>query len=64
MEINAVTKRLLEGLETTQQRSGRQLLTAIAADMSHPDVEVVIGGGFEILRKCARRMFFWAPRRR
>ena len=49
MEINPVTKRLLEGLEANSGATGRELLTAIAAEMSHPQPEVVISGGLDIL---------------
>ncbi len=49
MEINPVTKRLLEGLEANSGATGRELLTAIAAEMSHPQPEVVINGGLDIL---------------
>ncbi len=50
MEINPVTKRLLELLETNATASGRELLAQIAAEMAHPDPEVVINGGLEIMK--------------
>jgi len=49
MEINPVTKRLLELLGENSGASGRQLLAAIAAEMSHPQPQVVINGGLDIL---------------
>jgi hypothetical protein len=49
MEINPVTKRLLELIETSDNRSGRDLLQQIAREMSHPQPEVVISGGADIL---------------
>ena len=49
MEINPVTKRLLERLEANSGATGRQILAAIAAEMSHPQPEVVISGGLDIL---------------
>ena len=49
MEINPVTKRLLELLEANATASGRELLAQIAAEMAHPDPEVVIKGGVEIM---------------
>lgn len=49
LEINAVTKRLLELIETASGATGRELLTRIATELSHPQPEVVINGGNEIL---------------
>ncbi|MGB5261693.1 MAG: putative DNA-binding domain-containing protein [Gammaproteobacteria bacterium] len=49
MEINPVTKRLLELLDANETASGREILTRIAAEMAHPDPEVVINGGLEIM---------------
>ncbi|MDX1697820.1 MAG: putative DNA-binding domain-containing protein [Thiohalobacterales bacterium] len=49
MEINPVTKRLLELLEANEEATGRELLTQIAAEMTHPDPAVVVRGGLEIL---------------
>lgn len=49
VEINPVTKRLLELVSTNETASGQDLLARIAAEMSHPDPEVVINGGREIL---------------
>ena len=50
MEINPVTKRLLELLEANDVASGRELLAQIATEMAHPDAGVVISGGFEIMQ--------------
>ena len=50
MEINPVTKRLLELLEANDMASGRELLAQIATEMAHPDAGVVISGGFEIMQ--------------
>ncbi|MBT8121254.1 MAG: putative DNA-binding domain-containing protein [Gammaproteobacteria bacterium] len=49
MEINPVTKRLLEIIEPNKTATGRELLARIAAEMAHPDPEVVINGGLEIM---------------
>lgn len=49
MEINPVTKRLLELVEGNEADSGRDLLSRIAREMGHPDPDVVINGGHEIL---------------
>ena len=55
MEINPVTKRLLELLEENRGAIGRQLLQQIAVEMSHPQPEVVIRGGLEILERLRNR---------
>lgn len=49
MEINPVTKRLLEIIEPNKTATGRELLTRIATEMAHPDPDVVINGGLEIM---------------
>ena len=49
MEINPVTKRLLELLETNETASGKAMLVQIAVEMQHPEPEVVIGGGLDIM---------------
>jgi hypothetical protein len=55
MEINAVTKRLLELVGENSSESGGQLLTRIAAEMSHPQPGVVVNGGAGILRSLAQK---------
>lgn len=49
MEINPVTKRLLEMIEANETATGRELLARIAAEMAHPDPDVVVNGGLEIM---------------
>lgn len=49
MEINPVTKRLLEMIEPNETATGRELLAHIAAEMGHPNPDVVINGGLEIM---------------
>ncbi len=49
MEINPVTKRLLELLDANSGATGRQLLSEIATEMSHPQPDIVISGGLDIL---------------
>ena len=49
MEVNPVTKRLLELISENNKKIGRLLLDCIALEMSHPQPEVVIAGGAEIL---------------
>ena len=50
LEINAVTKRLLELVATETTASGMELLARIAEEMHHPQPEVVMRGGSEILQ--------------
>jgi len=49
MEINPVTKRLLELVDEDSGATGEKLLSRIATEMNHPDPDVVIRGGAEIL---------------
>jgi uncharacterized protein len=49
LEVNPVTARLLALLMEAQNRTGRELLARIAAELKHPRVETVISGGLEIL---------------
>ncbi len=63
MEINQVTKRLLELVETSKTASGRDLLVQIAAEMSHPQPEVVIDGGTQILAGLRQKSILAGTRR-
>jgi hypothetical protein len=49
MEVNPVTKRLLELLASEAGATGEKLLLDIAQELSHPQPGVVIDGGLEIL---------------
>ena len=55
MEINPVTKRLLELIDADKVESGQQLLNRIATEMSHPQPEVVVNSGLEILKGLAQK---------
>ena len=55
MEINPVTKRLLELVNGNDTDNGEQLLNRIAAEMSHPQPGVVVSGGIEILKGLAQK---------
>jgi hypothetical protein len=63
MEINPVTKRLLELLETPNTASGRELLLKIASELSHPQPEVVVSGGAEILANLRKKSIVAGTRR-
>jgi hypothetical protein len=49
LEINPVTKRLLELVDEDTGATGESLLSRIATEMNHPEPKVVIKGGAEIL---------------
>ena len=53
MLINPVTKRLLELIAEDNNETGDQLLNRVANEMSHPQPEVVVNGGMEILKEMA-----------
>ena len=55
MEINTVTKRLLELIDAGENETGAQLLNRIATEMSHPQPEVVVNSGLEILKGLAQK---------
>ena len=55
LEINSVTKRLLELIDAGTNRTGRELLACIATEMSHPQPDVVIRGGTEILHNLLQK---------
>ena len=55
MEVNPVTKRLLELISENNNQSGEQLLNHIAVEMSHPQPDVVVRGGMEILDGLAQK---------
>ena len=50
IELNPLAARLVDCLkENHDNRAGRQILTGIAAEIAHPDPEVVINGGASVL---------------
>ena len=51
MELNPVSAKLIETcLNNTNQLSGKEILLAIAEQLQHPDPDVVINGGLEIMQ--------------
>ena len=50
LELNAVSARLVELLSQPGTVTGRDLLLGIAAELRHPEPEVVVDGGHGILR--------------
>lgn len=51
MELNAVTTRLLALMHEDAAATGRQLLERITEELQHPQPEVVMQGGMEILEE-------------
>jgi hypothetical protein len=51
IELNPVSARLLELIRENSGRSGRQLLGIIAAELGHPNPEVVEKGGLETMER-------------
>lgn len=50
LELNSVAARLLELLQQQSDRTGKELLLQIAAELQHPDPVAVIKGGLEIMQ--------------
>ena len=50
LEINPVTKRLLELVAEDSGATGVELLHRIAQEMAHPEPDVVVAGGTDILK--------------
>ena len=63
LEINAVTKRLLELIDADTNRTGTELLGCIATEMSHPQPGVVIRGGTEIMESLRQKQILTGTRR-
>jgi hypothetical protein len=51
LEINAVTKRLLELMDERTHATGISLLMLLAEELKHPDPQVVIGAGRDVLER-------------
>ncbi len=64
MELNAVAARLLQLIiENDARRPARALLEDIAAELAHPQPEVVVAGGLEILASFLERDIILGTRR-
>jgi hypothetical protein len=50
LELNPVSARLIECIQGNNNKSGLQILEGIAGELEHPDPQVVINGGKEIMR--------------
>ena len=51
IEANPVTARLISLLQENKQKTGKQVLQQIAKEMQHPNPEIIIQGGHQILLK-------------
>ena len=49
LELNTVSARLVECMQDNNDKTGLQLLEGIAGELKHPDPQVVIDGGYEIM---------------
>ncbi len=50
LELNPVSARLIEILQTDTERSGEAILLGIAEQIQHPEPQIVINGGRDILQ--------------
>ncbi len=55
LEINSVTKRLLELIDSDARLTGTELLQRVATEMAHPQPDVVIRGGAEIMHNLLQK---------
>ena len=51
MELNPVTARLLEMIESNDQNSGRELLLKLAEEINYPNAETLVEHGAEAMRQ-------------
>ena len=51
MELNPVTARLLEMIESNDQDTGRELLLKLAEEINYPNAETLVGHGAEAMRQ-------------
>lgn len=51
IELNPVSAKLIEYLQTGEQKTGYDILISIANQLEHPNPEAVLEGGLDIMRK-------------
>lgn len=51
LELNPGSARLIECMQSNDNKTGMRLLQTIAEELQHPDPQVVIDGGYEIMRE-------------
>lgn len=55
IEINSVTAQLLHNITANPDKTGRVILQQIASELKHPNPDIVIQGGLEILNDLQKR---------
>ncbi|MGH8612953.1 MAG: HvfC family RiPP maturation protein [Gammaproteobacteria bacterium] len=55
MELNPVSALLLEKIQQNENKTGLELLQGIASTLRHPDTEVVVRGGLDLMRRLLQR---------
>lgn len=55
MELNPVTARLLQKIKEGVGKSGRDMLESIAAEIQHPNPEIVVNAGLNIMQRLRAR---------
>lgn len=55
VHLNTVSAYLLQQLSESENRTGQQLLEAIATKLDHPNPQIVIAGGLEIMQEWRKR---------
>ena len=55
IEANPVTARLIQLIASEDNKTGQALLEQIATELNHPQPEIVINGGLEILTDLKKR---------
>ncbi len=51
IELNVVSAKLIECLQSEEEKTGHEILMSIAGALDHPNPESVVRGGFDIMRK-------------
>ena len=63
LELNPVSARLIEVLQSDTERSGEAILLDIAEQIQHPDPQVVVNGGKDILQGMKEKDIILGSRR-
>jgi hypothetical protein len=62
IEINPMTARLMQLILENNNQSGRVLLQQMATELNHPQPNIVIQGGIEILNDLKKRQVILGDR--
>ena len=55
IELNQIAAKLIEELQKNSDKTGEEILLQIADQLKHPDPNIVIEGGFEVIRDFKNR---------